>query len=76
MPGAAQSFLQGLLMKDPRQRLSWPELLGHPFLAGHVTSEYLPRCHRYLPPLPWDCGPKPLQGLPVFQALPPPPLTA
>lgn len=35
-----QSFLQGLLMKDPRQRLSWPELLYHPFIAGWVTGEY------------------------------------
>ncbi|XP_059583519.1 serine/threonine-protein kinase 36 isoform X3 [Alligator mississippiensis] len=37
MSPPCKSFLQGLLMKDPRQRLSWPELLGHPFLAGHVT---------------------------------------
>ncbi|XP_013918545.1 PREDICTED: serine/threonine-protein kinase 36 isoform X3 [Thamnophis sirtalis] len=32
-----KSFLQGLLMKDPRERLSWPELLYHPFIAGRVT---------------------------------------
>ncbi|KAM8806752.1 serine/threonine-protein kinase 36 [Eudromia elegans] len=32
-----KSFLQGLLMKDPRQRLAWPELLSHPFIAGLVT---------------------------------------
>ncbi|XP_010287026.1 PREDICTED: serine/threonine-protein kinase 36, partial [Phaethon lepturus] len=32
-----KSFLEGLLMKDPRQRLSWPELLSHPFIAGRVT---------------------------------------
>ncbi|NXE14847.1 STK36 kinase, partial [Lophotis ruficrista] len=32
-----KSFLQGLLTKDPRQRLSWPELLSHPFVAGQVT---------------------------------------
>ncbi|NWV34354.1 STK36 kinase, partial [Grantiella picta] len=32
-----KSFLQGLLMKDPQQRLSWPELLSHPFIAGRVT---------------------------------------
>ncbi|XP_074729547.1 serine/threonine-protein kinase 36 isoform X4 [Strix uralensis] len=32
-----KSFLQGLLMKDPHQRLSWPELLSHPFIAGWVT---------------------------------------
>ncbi|NXL30182.1 STK36 kinase, partial [Glaucidium brasilianum] len=32
-----KSFLQGLLMKDPSQRLSWPELLSHPFIAGWVT---------------------------------------
>lgn len=27
-----RSFLQGLLRKDPRQRLSWPDLLQHPFV--------------------------------------------
>ncbi|XP_031507400.1 serine/threonine-protein kinase 36 isoform X3 [Papio anubis] len=32
-----KNFLQGLLTKDPRQRLSWPDLLHHPFIAGHVT---------------------------------------
>ncbi|NXN15144.1 STK36 kinase, partial [Indicator maculatus] len=32
-----KSFLQGLLKKDPRQRLSWPELLSHPFIDGRVT---------------------------------------
>ncbi|XP_030435984.1 serine/threonine-protein kinase 36 isoform X2 [Gopherus evgoodei] len=37
MSPSFKSFLQGLLMKDPRQRLSWPELLCHPFIAGRVT---------------------------------------
>ncbi|KAF2987715.1 hypothetical protein EK904_001153, partial [Melospiza melodia maxima] len=32
-----RDFLQGLLMKDPQERLSWPELLSHPFIAGRVT---------------------------------------
>ncbi|NXX21189.1 STK36 kinase, partial [Podargus strigoides] len=32
-----KSFLQGLLTKDPSQRLSWPDLLYHPFIAGRVT---------------------------------------
>ncbi|XP_005395686.1 PREDICTED: serine/threonine-protein kinase 36 isoform X1 [Chinchilla lanigera] len=32
-----KNFLQGLLTKDPRQRLSWPDLLHHPFIAGCVT---------------------------------------
>ncbi|XP_058156097.1 serine/threonine-protein kinase 36 isoform X7 [Dasypus novemcinctus] len=32
-----QNFLQGLLTKDPQQRLSWPDLLYHPFIAGRVT---------------------------------------
>ncbi|XP_028365265.1 serine/threonine-protein kinase 36 isoform X4 [Phyllostomus discolor] len=32
-----KNFLQGLLTKDPRQRLSWPDLLYHPFIAGRVT---------------------------------------
>uniref|UniRef100_A0A803VQJ4 non-specific serine/threonine protein kinase n=1 Tax=Ficedula albicollis TaxID=59894 RepID=A0A803VQJ4_FICAL len=35
-----KSFLQGLLMKDPHQRLSWPELLSHPFIAGRVIEEH------------------------------------
>ncbi|XP_074047450.1 serine/threonine-protein kinase 36 isoform X2 [Macrotis lagotis] len=32
-----KSFLQGLLTKNPRQRLAWPELLYHPFISGRVT---------------------------------------
>lgn len=39
---SSQNFLQGLLTKDPRQRLSWPDLLHHPFIAGRVTSESSP----------------------------------
>lgn len=27
-----KSFLQGLLQKDPKRRLGWPDLLSHPFL--------------------------------------------
>ncbi|XDV20857.1 hypothetical protein PO909_026070 [Leuciscus waleckii] len=30
------SFLKGLLMKDPEKRLSWPDLLRHPFVADGV----------------------------------------
>ncbi|XP_048724617.2 serine/threonine-protein kinase 36 isoform X4 [Caretta caretta] len=37
MSPSFKNFLQGLLMKDPCQRLSWPELLHHPFIAGQVT---------------------------------------
>ncbi|XP_078508805.1 serine/threonine-protein kinase 36 isoform X2 [Lissotriton helveticus] len=37
MSAPFKSFLQGLLTKDPRQRLSWPALLYHPFIAGRVT---------------------------------------
>nr|XP_049695128.1 serine/threonine-protein kinase fused [Helicoverpa armigera] len=33
----ARSFLQGLLHKDPMKRMTWPEILEHPFVAGHVT---------------------------------------
>nr|XP_034839611.1 serine/threonine-protein kinase fused [Maniola hyperantus] len=32
----ARSFLQGLLHKDPDKRMTWPEILEHPFVAGHV----------------------------------------
>ncbi|XP_059810044.1 serine/threonine-protein kinase 36 isoform X2 [Hypanus sabinus] len=31
-----KEFLQGLLTKDPNQRLSWPGLLHHPFVADRV----------------------------------------
>ncbi|XP_068456239.1 serine/threonine-protein kinase 36 isoform X2 [Clinocottus analis] len=30
------SFLKGLLTKDPHKRLSWPDLLHHPFVADGV----------------------------------------
>ncbi|KAM3963408.1 STKc_STK36 domain-containing protein fused [Aphomia sociella] len=32
----AHSFLQGLLHKDPMKRLTWPEILEHEFVAGHI----------------------------------------
>ncbi|KAK3576136.1 hypothetical protein CHS0354_043102 [Potamilus streckersoni] len=31
-----KDFLQGLLTKNPKQRLAWPELLHHPFVAGFI----------------------------------------
>ncbi|XP_028839511.1 serine/threonine-protein kinase 36 isoform X2 [Denticeps clupeoides] len=31
------SFLKGLLTKDPQKRLSWPDLLQHPFVADGVV---------------------------------------
>ncbi|XP_053375553.1 serine/threonine-protein kinase 36-like isoform X2 [Mercenaria mercenaria] len=31
-----KDFLQGVLTKNPRQRLAWPELLHHPFIADLV----------------------------------------
>ncbi|XP_039292026.1 serine/threonine-protein kinase fused [Nilaparvata lugens] len=33
---ACLTFLQGLLEKDPARRLSWPQLLDHPFIKGSV----------------------------------------
>jgi fused-like protein len=37
-----QSFLDGLLQKDPRNRLSWPEILRHDFVRDkldlHLTQ--------------------------------------
>ncbi|KAG6450062.1 serine/threonine-protein kinase fused isoform X1 [Manduca sexta] len=32
----ARSFLQGLLHKNPIKRMTWPEILEHPFVSGHV----------------------------------------
>ena len=36
-----QSFLQGLLTKDPNKRLSWPYLLRHPFVADGINGEFI-----------------------------------
>jgi len=30
--GNFRDFLEGLLNKDPTERLSWPNLLNHPFI--------------------------------------------
>ncbi|KAM7446260.1 Serine/threonine-protein kinase 36 [Porites harrisoni] len=38
-----QSFLQGLLTKDPNKRLSWPYLLRHPFVADGINEAELER---------------------------------
>lgn len=34
-----QSFLQGLLRKDPQKRLSWSDLLRHPFVADGILGD-------------------------------------
>ncbi|CAN0369156.1 unnamed protein product [Lampetra planeri] len=36
MSAEFRNFLQGLLTKEPKLRLSWPALLHHPFVAGKV----------------------------------------
>ncbi|XP_041656572.1 serine/threonine-protein kinase 36 isoform X2 [Cheilinus undulatus] len=36
MSPTCMSFLKGLLTKDPQKRLSWPDLLHHPFVADGV----------------------------------------
>lgn len=33
-----KSFLQGLLQKDPSQRLTWPELLENPFVKDRIIT--------------------------------------
>ena len=33
-----KDFLQGLLTKNPRNRLSWPALLEHPFVANGIIG--------------------------------------
>ncbi|NXA83449.1 STK36 kinase, partial [Thryothorus ludovicianus] len=54
-----KSFLQGLLMKDPHQRLSWPELLSHPFIAGRVTVVDDPEEHGISNPFTTKLSPEP-----------------
>lgn len=38
------TFLQGLLQKNPAKRMSWPQILEHPFVKGHIliTSNNTP----------------------------------
>ncbi|XP_077449174.1 serine/threonine-protein kinase 36 [Stigmatopora argus] len=36
MSSTCMSFLKGLLTKDPQKRLTWPDLLHHPFVADGV----------------------------------------
>ncbi|XP_060769118.1 serine/threonine-protein kinase 36 isoform X1 [Neoarius graeffei] len=36
MSHSCMSFLKGLLNKDPQKRLSWPDLLHHPYVADGV----------------------------------------
>lgn len=31
------SFLQGLLEKDPTLRMTWPDILAHPFVKGNIV---------------------------------------
>lgn len=38
MSPAFKDFLQGLLTKNPAQRLAWPKLLEHPFVADGVKG--------------------------------------
>jgi len=33
-----RSFLEGLLTKDSTQRLTWPDLLKHPFVQAGVNG--------------------------------------
>ena len=40
MSPACKDFLQGLLTKNPRHRLSWPDLLQHPFVKDFVKGEF------------------------------------
>lgn len=37
-----RSFLEGLLTKDSTQRLTWPELLQHPFVRTGVKGDNIP----------------------------------
>lgn len=43
--GHFRDFLEGLLNKDPTERLSWPNLLNHPFVK-ETASEKVERTNR------------------------------
>ena len=38
MSSEFKSFLKGLLIKEPSKRMSWPEILDHPFLRASNTD--------------------------------------
>ncbi|GAB1598160.1 serine/threonine-protein kinase 36-like [Argonauta hians] len=48
-----KDFLQGLLSKNSQNRLSWPELLNHPFVSRgiHVSEEDMKRPSPFTQPL-------------------------
>ncbi|XP_022108847.1 serine/threonine-protein kinase 36-like [Acanthaster planci] len=54
-----KDFLQGLLTKNPRARLSWPHLLHHPFIADKVQVS--PSSSSELPEQPFTEEPTPQQ---------------
>ena len=45
-----RSFLEGLLTKDSTQRLTWPELLQHPFVRTGVKGDLF-----HFLPIPMTC---------------------
>ena len=47
-----QDFLRGLLNKNPGDRLTWPHLLDHPFVAEHVVREDMVVWPPVSPPAP------------------------
>ncbi|KAH8284359.1 hypothetical protein KR018_004915 [Drosophila ironensis] len=54
-----RSFLQGLLEKDPVQRISWTQLLCHPFVEGRVfLAELQAEAAQESPFTNPDCAPK------------------
>jgi len=34
-----RDFVERLLVKNPRSRMCWPELLDHPYVKDHVRGE-------------------------------------
>lgn len=52
-----RSFLAGLLHKDPDKRLSWPDLLDHPFVA---ETREVSGCCSFVNPV--GCSPLALAG--------------
>ena len=44
-----KNFLEGLLQKDPKRRMSWPHLLYHPFVSDGELSSPSGYSHTSLP---------------------------
>lgn len=47
----SKSFLDGLLKKDPEKRLTWKQIVEHPYVKGNLKALAIEKCSFYYIPL-------------------------